>query len=308
MLKTRIDQDALHQTSGVKLGQALETKKECERTRKELPDYLRGHLFPFQRRRVTRHLKACPVCASEFHSLRFAADTRQLLKDITPSEGMAARLEAVLLFFGKLRLLLYHPLLLILMVLIAGYVYFLVIVPSRHDPELESIEQALPAAVLSAPVTSQPEPTPSPAADRTPVPASSPAVKAPVPPVEPLAITITPVDQFSLRRINDIMKGHAGTRKLRFTETAREVSGRLTSGELQTLFGRIEQVGKVSYSKKRFSALSTTDLVPFLLKLKDAPLAPARPSTVVSAEKSAPAAAAAAPQSAVSSSTLSAQP
>ncbi len=308
MLKTRIDQDALHQTSGARLGKALETKKECERTRKALPDYLRGRLFPFQRRRIERHLKACPVCTSEFHSLRFAADTRQLLKDITPSEGMAARLEAILLFFGKLRLLLYHPLWLILTVLVAGYLYFLVIVPSRHDPELESIARSLPAVVLSAPTTSQSAPTPSPAAARTPVPAPPPAVKAPVPSVEPLAITITPVDQSSLRRINDIMKGHARTRKLRFTETVREVSGSLTSGELQTLFGRIEQAGKVSYSKKRLSALSATDLVPFLIKLKDAPLAPAKPAIVVPAEKPAPAAAAAPPQPAASSPTLSAQP
>jgi hypothetical protein len=307
VLKTRIDQDALHQTSGVKLGKALEAKKECERARKALPDYLRGHLFPFQRRRIERHLKVCPVCTSEFHSLRFAADTRQLLKDITPSEGMAARLEAVLLFFGRLRLLLYHPLWLILTVLIAGYLYFLVIVPSRHDPELESIARSLPAVALSAPTTSRPAPIPSsPVAARTPAPPL--AVKAPVPSVEPLSITITPVDQSSLRRINDIMKGHARTRKLRFTETVREVSGSLAPGELQTLFGRIEQAGKVSYSKKRFSALSATDLVPFLLKLKDAPLAPAKPAIVVPAEKPAPGAAVAPPQPAVSSPTLSAQP
>ena len=302
MLNTRIDQDALHQTSGFRLEQARETKKECERTRKALPDYLQGHLFPFQLRRIARHLKLCPVCTSELHSLRFAADTKQLLKDITPSEGMAARLEASLAFFGRLRLLLYHPLWLILMALIAGYLYFFVIVPSRHDPELESIERSLPAAAVPAPVMSLPTSTPALAAPPMPTPARapSPVVKALVPPVEPLAITITPNDQSSMRRINDVMKGHAGIRKLRFTETVREVSGNLTPGELQTFFGRIEQAGKVSYSKKRFSALSTTELVPFVIKLKDAPLAAAKQPPSATA--------AATPQPAVSYPTPSAQP
>lgn len=301
MLKTRIDQDALHQTSGAKLEQVRETKKECERIRKTLPKYLQSHLFTFQMRRVERHLKACPVCTSELHSLRYAADTKQLLKDITPSEGMAARLDTTLLFFGRLRLLLYRPLWLLLITLIAGYLYFFVIVPFRHDPELESIERSLPAAVVSAPATSQPARSPALAAAPTPVPAVK--APAPVPLVEPLAITITPDDQSSMRRINDVMKGHAGLRKLRFTDVVREVSGSLTPGELQTLFSRIEQAGRVSYSRKRFSALSTTELVPFVMKLKDAPPAPA-----VAAEKPSPGLVVAPPQPAVSSPTPSAQP
>ena len=286
MLKTRIDQDALHQTSGAKLEQVRETKKECERTRKALPKYLQSHLFTFQMRRVERHLKACTVCTSELHSLRYAADTKQLLKDITPSEGMAARLDTTLLFFGRLRVLLYRPLWILLMVLAAGGLYFLVIVPSRHDPELESIERSLPAAVVSAPATSQPARSPALAAVPTPTPVPAVKASAPVPLVEPLAITITPDDQSSMRRINDVMKGHAGLRKLRFTDVVREVSGSLTPGELQTLFSRIEQAGRVSYSKKRFSALSTTELIPFVLKLKDAPsattAAPQQPKPVVS--------------------------
>ena len=46
------------------------------------------------------------------------------------------------------------------------------------------------------------------------------------------------------------MKGHARLRKLRFSDTVREVSGSLTAGELHTFFSRIEQAGRVSYSKK----------------------------------------------------------
>ena len=297
MLKTRIDQDALHQTSGTKLEQVRETKKECERTRKALPNYLQGHLFLFQVRRVERHLRDCPVCSSELYSLRFAADTKQLLKDITPSEGMAARVEAALLFFGKLRMLLYRPLWVLLLALIAGGLYYFVVFPFLHDPELESIERSLPAAVVSAPTASRPALNPALAAAPTPTPASAMKTPAPVsvPSVEPLAITITPDDQSSMRRINDIMKGHAGLRKLRFTDAVREVSGSLAPGELQTLFGRIEQAGRVSYSRKRFTALSTTELIPFVMKLKDAPPAAAKPAPAVITETPASAPAASSP-------------
>jgi hypothetical protein len=273
VLKTRIDQDALHQASGARLEQVRDTKKECERTRKALPNYLQGHLFLFQARRVARHLKACPVCTSELYSLRYAADTKELLNDITPSEGMAARLEAALSFFGKLRMLLYRPLWLLLLVVAVGCLIFFVIVPFRHDPELESIERSLPAAVVSAPATSPPAQSPAPAAAPTPAPAEK--TPPPVASVKPLEITITPDDQSSMERIKDIMKGEAGLRKLRITDNRREVSGSLASGELQTLFSRIEQAGRVSYSRKRFSALSTMEQVPFVMKLKDAPPPPA---------------------------------
>ena len=303
MLKTRIDQDGLHQSSGARLQQAREAKKECERTRKALPDYLTGHLFAFQARRIERHLKACPVCTSELHSLRFAADTKQLLKDITSSESMGARMEATLLFFGRLRLLLYRPLWILLALLIAGSLYVFVLVPSLHDPELEVIERSLPGAVVSAPVPSLPFPSPAPAAAPAPSPApikKTPA-SVPVPSVEPLAITITPDDESSMRRINDVMKGHAGLRKLRFTDTVREVSGSLTPAELQTLFGRIEQAGKVSYSRKRLSALSTAELIPFIMKLKDPLPAATKPMPAVTVGTPTPA-------PAVSSPTVSAQP
>jgi hypothetical protein len=303
VLKTRIDQDGLHQTSGARLQQAREAKKECEGTRKALPDYLTGHLFAFQARRIERHLKACPVCTSELHSLRFAADTKQLMKDLASSEGMGARMEATLLFFGRLRLLLYRPLWILLALLIAGSLYVFVLVPSLHDPELEVIERSLPGAVVSAPVPSLPFPSPAAAPAPSPAPIKKTPASVPVPSVEPLAITITPDDESSMRRINDVMKGHAGLRKLRFTDTVREVSGSLTPAELQTLFGRIEQAGKVSYSRKRLSAMSTAELIPFIMKLKDAAPAPA-----VSSEKAVPASAAAPSQPVASTPTPSAQP
>jgi hypothetical protein len=308
VLKTRIDQDALHQTSGSKLEQVRETKKECEHTREALPKYLQGHLFKFQARRVERHLKACPVCNSELNSLQYAADTKQLLKDITPSEGMAARMEAAFLFFGRLRILLYRPLWLLLLALIGGCLYFFVILPSRHDPELESIERSLPAAVVSAPATSQAALSPALAAAPTRVPTPAVNAHAPVPSVEPLAITITPDDRSSMRRINAVMTEHARLRKLRFSDAVREVSGSLTPGELQTLFSQIEQVARVSYSKKRLSALPTTEPIPFVMKLKDAPPANAKPAPAVTMENPAPAPTAAPPQPADSAPTPSAQP
>ena len=285
MLKIRIDQDALHQTRGAKLEQARETKKECARTRQVLLKYLQGHLFKYQMRRVERHLKVCQVCASELHSLRFAADTRLLLKDITPPEGMVARMNATLSSVGRVRLFLYRPLWILLVALALASLYFFVIVPSRHDPELESIERSLPADRAVAPEPSRSAQNPVPA----PIPAT--AVKAPVsasvPTVEPLAITITPDDQSSMWRINEVMKGHARLRKLRFTDVVREVSGSLTPGELQTLFSRIEHYGRVKYSGKRFNTLSTTELIPFVMKLKDVPsqattVAPPQPEPTVS--------------------------
>jgi len=279
VLKTRIDQDAVHQASGARLEQVRETKKECERTRKKLRNYLQGHLFRFQMRRIERHLRVCPICTSELHSLRHAAETKQLLKDITPSEGMAARVASTVGLFGRMRMLLYRPLWILVFALAVAYLYLFVIVPSRHDPELESIERSLPGAASPDPAAS----LPAVKSAQVPTPAPAPAIKepAPVPAVEPLAITITPDDRSSMKRINDIMKGHAGLRKLRFTETVREVSGNLTPGELQTLFGRIEEAGRVSYSKKRFSALSTAELIPFVMKLKDAPPAAAKPAPAV---------------------------
>jgi len=274
--KMRIDQDALHQASSTKIDQVRATKKECEWTCKVLPKYLVGHLFKIRQRRVERHLKACSICRSEYDSLRYAADTRQLLTDISPTDGMSAKLRQGFAFMGKVRALLYRPLWVALGTCIVVFVYFFVIVPSRHDPELESIERSLPPATVSAPISSLK--TTAPVLATAPAPTvPSPVVKA-LPPVAPFEITITINNPASIQQINEMLTGFARLEKLRFSATVREGSGSLTANELQALFSRMRQAGRLHYSKKKFKSLSQSDLVPFTMKLTDALPAAVKPA------------------------------
>jgi hypothetical protein len=98
--------------------------------------------------------------------------------------------------------------------------------------------------------------------------------------LKPLPVTIT-VDneKTAIRRINEVMRGHGELRKLRFSDTVREISGSLTSKELLTFFSQIESEGKISYSRKRLVAFPSTQLVPFVMNLKVAPLAAEKPSS-----------------------------
>ena len=69
-------------------------KKDCTYTRKSLQKYLRGHLFKYEQIKIARHLNACPICRSEFQALKKVADTKRLLQDITPPEGVVQQLRA----------------------------------------------------------------------------------------------------------------------------------------------------------------------------------------------------------------------
>ncbi len=245
-------------------------KKECAYTRKSLRDYLRGHLFKFQQVRIARHLNACPVCRSEFQAFRKVADTKQLLKDITPPEGLA-RMKSGFFVLAKLRLLLYRPLWLAGIIGVAVLVY-INLIAHKPDVEIENLEKSVPA---SAAVASAPTVTPVASASVPHPVASQPTGSRPgpaAPAVEPLVITIAPRSQAAIRQINEVMRGHGQLRKMKFSDTIREISGDLTARELSTFFSRIEPAGKISYSRKRFESFPAAQPIPFVVKMKPAPL------------------------------------
>lgn len=253
-------------------------KKECQRTRQALPKYLHGHLFKTSQVRIDRHLQQCVICRSEFEALRRSEETRQILKDIDAPEGVVGRLRESVPSLGKLKKLLYRPLWIMGLVLIAAAIYYYAVTPRQLDLEIEKIVKTAPSA--TAAVTSAVSgTTPS-----TPLaqPASRHAAAAPA--TEPLVVTITPEnDAAAIQRINEIMRGHGQMRKLKFSDAVNEIEGSLTSKELLTLFSRIDPVAKVSYSRKRFKSFKTAEPIPFVLKLKAAPmpdksLSPAQPA------------------------------
>jgi hypothetical protein len=89
------------------------------------------------------------------------------------------------------------------------------------------------------------------------------------PGIEPLMITISVDDeQTATRRINEVMRGHATLRSMRFSDTVKEISGSLTAKELLTFFNRIENAGKVNYSRTRLASFPAAAPVPFVMRLK----------------------------------------
>jgi hypothetical protein len=258
-------------------------KKDCAYTRKSLRKYLRGHLFKYEQVKIARHLNSCPVCRSEFLALKKVADTKQLLKDITPPENLAQRISAGVSGLAKLRLLLYRPLWMAAIIGIGTLLYINVIAPNQRDLEIENIEKSLPPAApfVSAPVptsgmtlalgvpdTEAPLKTVSKSAETQPLQPSTPQPAA----AASLLVTVTPQDDNeAVQSINAIMRGHPQLGGLTFSDTVREVSARLTPQELLIFFNRIMPVARVSYSRKLFSSLPQTEPVPFVMKLKPAP-------------------------------------
>ncbi len=125
-------------------------KTECAQIRQLLRRHHRGHLFAPDRRRVERHLKSCPFCRTEYQAYRHAHDTKELLRDITPPEGLTQRVKARVSRAGKVKKLLYRPLWLagIIAVAVASYVF--VIDPFLHDPELEQLGADPPPADIQS--------------------------------------------------------------------------------------------------------------------------------------------------------------
>lgn len=258
-------------------------KKDCAYTRKSLRKYLHGHLFKPEQIRVERHLRSCVMCYTEYQALEQAAEAKQYLKDITPPEGIVQRVQAGVSGLAKLKKILYRPLWLagIITVIVLAYIY--VLPPPHRDLEIENLEKS--GAVSSVPLSTvpaspdqgvRPSPVTAPATTVQP-PASQP--DEPVRILKPLPVTIT-VDneKAAIRRINEVMRGHGELRKLRFSDTIREISGSLTSNELLTFFSLIESEGKISYSRKRLAAFSSSQSVPFVMNLKVAPQAAEKPS------------------------------
>jgi hypothetical protein len=275
-------------------------KKECAYTRKALRKYLRGHLFMLQKNRVERHLKSCVVCSSEYQALKKNNETRQILKDVAPPEGLV---KAGVSGLAKLQKLFYRPLWVAAIIGIA-VVVFINVTQRPRDLEIENLEKSLPpvpassSSIASAPATT----LISLPAQTAPVHAAAAPQPAPVPEAaaaEPLVIAITPEDeQAAIRRINEVMRGHGSLHRLRFTDTVREISGSLTAKELLTFFNRIETVGKVSYSRKRFESFPAARPIPFVMKLKPAPRIVVQPSTPTAPKTDKPAGTTAQPISA----------
>jgi len=241
-------------------------KKECEQTRRTLRRYLRGHVFTMERKRIERHLKTCPLCATEYQSLKRSDETTQFLKDITPVEGVVQRVRTGVSGLSRVRKILYRPLW-VLAVVVAGFLLTqYVIRPYLQDREREWRElnsPAVPAAPVPAGAARSPEAKP----------AEPPQALAPVEKiVDPLVVTITVNDeQAAIGRINDVMRGHGVLRTKRFSDSVREISGELTPKELLTFINRIEAAGKISYSRGRFEQFPSAQPMPFIMKVKTAP-------------------------------------
>ncbi len=274
-------------------------KNECAKVRSSLRNYLRGHVFKPEAMKIERHLKSCPVCSSEFQALKRVAETREMLKAVTPPEGILQGMKDGLTGMSKLKKLVYRPLWVLAIVATLTLVY-LNLFPERRDVEIESIEKSLPPAST---VASAPTVTPDPVADAAaPIQAAAaqPTQTAAKPdgiatPVEPLTIMIVTDDlKEAIRRINDQMSGPGAAATMKLTETSRQMPGKLTVQELITLVKNIEAVGKVRYDRKRLNSLSAAQKVPFILKLKTAPkVADQSPSQAGTVSESAPAAEAA---------------
>jgi hypothetical protein len=246
-------------------------KKECERTRKELPDYLRGHVFRITRNRIDRHLQTCVVCRSEFEALKSMEETRQLLKYIDSPEGVAHRVKEGVSALVKLKKILYRPLWLAGIALVAAGVSYYAMQPRQLDLEIENIVKTAPATTTSVPAAGPkreaPVVTKPVAGVQGPV---TQAVSAQS--VAPLEVSITPSDETSaIQRVNEVMSGHGKHRKMKFSDTERQLSGKLTAQELLTFFDRIGEVAKVRYDRKRFKSFTADQQVPFVLTLKAAP-------------------------------------
>ena len=271
MRPRRTEQDTVHRESRRKLEEARFMKKECASTGKSLKKYLRGHLFTLQKLRIDRHLQSCALCKSELDARKRMEETRRILKYIDSPEGVAHRVKEGVSALTKLRMILYRPLWFAgLAVAVAALSYYAML-PRQIDLEIESIVKTAPVTTVAAPLVELKPDTNAatpPAVDMR-IPASLPVA---APTVEPLAVSITPVNETTaVRRINEVMRGHAQLRNNKFSDDVREISGVLTARELLTFFNRIEDAGRASYSRKRLESFPSAQPIPFVMKLKAAP-------------------------------------
>jgi hypothetical protein len=291
MQPLRLDQDPIRGHSKQKLKTASLTNKDCARTRKALPDYLHGHVYWLTRIRIGRHLEHCAVCRSEFETLRRMEETRGLLNELDISGGVARHIQQGLSKLAKLKKILYRPLWIAGLALAAAAGYHYAMQPRQLDLEIDNIVKTAPvstyptASTVQQPTASAPQPVvkaPKPVHEHHLTPSAAPLPEAtaqkpvqkpaPSPDREPMAVSITPVNETSaVRHINDMIQEHAQLRTLTFSKAHRELSGRLTVEELVALLERIKNVANVRYDPNRLKSFPPAQQVLFVLILKAAP-------------------------------------
>lgn len=242
-------------------------KKECAYVRKSLKRYLDGHVFRLQKIRIDRHLKSCVVCRSEYEALKQVEETRLILNDIKPDEGILSWLRGWLPATTGLKKILYRPLWIAGIIAAAAIIYHYAVTPRQFDIELENIAKTTPSGTQQAAASSATV-TVTPAAS---VPSA--AVK-PTPAAAPLPVTLSisqEEEQATIGRINDVLRGQGQLANKKFSGEAREISGSLTADGLLALFTRLEQAGKVSYNRKRLESFPSAQPIPFVLILKSVP-------------------------------------
>jgi len=267
MQPRRIEQDPVHGKSRQRLDEAGALKKDCERTRKALLAYLRGHVYWITRYRIERHLGHCAVCRSEFEALQRMEETRQFLQYVDAPEGVAHRVREGIASLMKLKKILYRPLWLAGIAVAVAGIYYYASQPRQLDIEIENIVKTAPVTTSSLTTT----PLPTTALHLKP-PVVTPLVASVQRTVPQLAVSITPVNETTaIQDINEVMRGHGQLRQLKFSERDRVLSGSLTGQELLVFFDRIRGVAKVRYDRKRLDSFPAAEQIPFVLTLKAAP-------------------------------------
>ncbi|HTF99058.1 MAG TPA: hypothetical protein VK654_00550 [Nitrospirota bacterium] len=264
-------------------------KSECKRIRKDLPKYLSGHLFKTSQKRIARHLQECVVCRSEFEALKHAEETRLLLKDISAPDDLVGRVKEGVSRLGQVKKLLYRPLWVAGLLLLAGGVYYYLVTPRQLEIEIERIQKTESTATTPVPTLPATTASPAPAKGTEPQ-QTEPATAAPPSPApEPLAVSLTPVnDQAAVQTINDVLHRSGSLHTSAFTDTQKEITGSLTAKELMALFSGIEGAAKVSFNKKRFDSFPPDQAIPFVLRLKPAPRPAQTPAVPAAPQTPAP--------------------
>src|SRR5512139_3444059 len=135
-------------------------KKECAYTQGMLSRYLKGHLFLPQQKRVERHLASCPLCRSRHDALRQTEETRELLRYLDPSAGIAGRAKAGLAGITRI---FFRPLWLLAIAAVVIVIHLYVITPLLHDPDLEKLD-AGPLPPQAGKIETAPHSAPTPTA------------------------------------------------------------------------------------------------------------------------------------------------
>ncbi len=248
-------------------------RRDCTKMSKALNNYLHGHLFRAEQKKIERHLKKCGFCCAELEALKQTAATKRLLRDITPPEGVVQRVRESVSGLSRLKKLIYRPL------WIAGIVAAAVVSFYFFSPQQGNVgkEGAGPIAESAAPSEQKKK------ADTAPASASKPKMSgktATVPPgVKPLKVTLTITGGRRARaNINAVMQGHAVFRTMRFTKSVKQISGNLTAKELITFFNRVSPTARIYYSRSHLKTFPMAQPIPFVITLREVRGKPKKPA------------------------------